>query len=164
MVSQSASFLEILPCPLIPEFLTRILPQLLIQSVFRRVPSEGVLLLLNRGRGQLSYRLSITQVPPKMNTHKTTYFFRSIMFPTIFALGIFGLGQRAKKASSFLVMAIMGGAILPKVMGATDDMFDLSRSFIVPMVCFAFIAVYAFMWPRLSGSEGLHGITASEGH
>lgn len=39
-----------------------------------------------------------------------TYFFMSIMFPTIFALGIFGLGQRAKKASSFIVMAIMGGA------------------------------------------------------
>ena len=49
------------------------------------------------------------------------------MFPTIFALGIFGLGQRAKKASSFLVMAIMGGAILPKVMGAIADMSDLSR-------------------------------------
>ena len=64
----------------------------------------------------------------------------SIMFPTIFALGIFGLGQRAKKASSFLVMAIMGGAILPKVMGAIADMYDLSRGFIVPMLCFAFIA------------------------
>jgi Fucose permease len=38
-----------------------------------------------------------------------TYFFMSIMFPTIFALGIFGLGQSAKKASSFIVMAIMGG-------------------------------------------------------
>src|SRR6202045_3617774 len=50
-----------------------------------------------------------------------TYFFMSIMFPTIFALGIFGLGQRAKRASSFLVMAIMGGAILPKGMGAIAD-------------------------------------------
>ncbi len=93
-----------------------------------------------------------------------TYFFMSIMFPTIFALGIFGLGQRAKKASSFLVMAIMGGAILPKVMGAIADMSDLSRGFIVPMVCFGFIAVYAFLWPRLSGSEGMHGVSASGGH
>ena len=47
-----------------------------------------------------------------------SYFFMSIMFPTIFALGIFGLGARAKKASAFIVMAIMGGAILPKLMGA----------------------------------------------
>jgi MFS transporter, FHS family, L-fucose permease len=45
------------------------------------------------------------------------YFFMSIMFPTIFALGIFGLGRKAKKASSFIVMAIMGGAVLPKLMG-----------------------------------------------
>jgi MFS transporter, FHS family, L-fucose permease len=93
-----------------------------------------------------------------------TYFFMSIMFPTIFALGIFGLGERAKKASSFLVMAIMGGAILPKVMGAIADMSDLSRGFIVPMVCFGFIAVYAYLWPRLSGSEGVHGVSASGGH
>jgi MFS transporter, FHS family, L-fucose permease len=93
-----------------------------------------------------------------------TYFFMSIMFPTIFALGIFGLGQRAKKASSFLVMAIMGGAILPKVMGSIADMSDLSRAFIVPMVCFGFIAVYGFLWPRLSGSEGMLGVSATGGH
>ncbi|HPT27381.1 MAG TPA: MFS transporter, partial [Bryobacteraceae bacterium] len=43
-----------------------------------------------------------------------SYFFMSIMFPTIFALGIFGLGARAKKASAYIVMAIMGGAVLPK--------------------------------------------------
>jgi FHS family L-fucose permease-like MFS transporter len=93
-----------------------------------------------------------------------TYFFMSIMFPTIFALGIFGLGQRSKKASSFLVMAIMGGAILPKVMGAIADISDLSRGFIVPMVCFGFIAAYAYLWPRLSGSEGLHGVATVGGH
>jgi FHS family L-fucose permease-like MFS transporter len=46
-----------------------------------------------------------------------SYFFMSIMFPTIFALGIFGLGVRAKKASSYIVMAIMGGAILTKTDG-----------------------------------------------
>ncbi len=93
-----------------------------------------------------------------------TYFFMSIMFPTIFALGIFGLGQRAKKASSFIVMAIMGGAILPKVMGSVADAYDLSRGFIVPMLCFAFIAVYAFLWPRLSGAESMVGVSASGGH
>jgi fucose permease len=46
-----------------------------------------------------------------------SFFFMSIMFPTIFALGIFGLGARAKKAAAYIVMAIMGGALLPKVMG-----------------------------------------------
>ena len=85
-----------------------------------------------------------------------TYFFMSIMFPTIFALGIFGLGARAKKASAFIVMAIMGGAILPKLMGYVADKFDMSRGFIVPMFCFAFVAFYGFNWPRLAKAESLH--------
>jgi FHS family L-fucose permease-like MFS transporter len=92
-----------------------------------------------------------------------SYFFMSIMFPTIFALGIFGLGARAKKASAFIVMAIMGGAILPKVMGYVADQFDMSRGFIVPMVCFAFVAFYGFNWPRFSNSESLHGVKTA-GH
>ena len=93
-----------------------------------------------------------------------TYFFMSIMFPTIFALGIFGLGQGAKKASSFIVMAIMGGAILPKVMGAVADRYDLSRGFIVPMLCFAVVAAYGFLWPRLSKAEGMTGVSTTSGH
>ena len=93
-----------------------------------------------------------------------TYFFMSIMFPTIFALGIFGLGQRAKTAASFLVMAIIGGAILPKLMGFVADKYDLSRGFIVPMFCFMFVAAYAFLWPQLSKSEGVVGVSATGGH
>jgi FHS family L-fucose permease-like MFS transporter len=80
-----------------------------------------------------------------------SYFFMSIMFPTIFALGIHGLGARAKKASAFIVMAIMGGALLPKVMGAVGDHYDMSRAFIVPLGCFAFVAFYGYAWPRLRG-------------
>ena len=93
-----------------------------------------------------------------------SYFFMSIMFPTIFALGIFGLGARAKKASAFIVMAIMGGAILPKLMGAVADKYDMSRGFIVPMFCFAFVAWYGYWWPRLSKAESLHGAPARAGH
>ena len=85
-----------------------------------------------------------------------SYFFMSIMFPTIFALGIFGLGARAKRASSYIVMGIVGGAILPKVMGAVADHYDMSRGFIVPMFCFALIACYGYLWPRLSGAASLH--------
>jgi len=98
-----------------------------------------------------------------------SYFFMSIMFPTIFALGIFGLGVRAKQASAFIVMAIMGGAILPKLMGYVADKFDMSRGFIVPLVCFAFVAFYGFDWPRLSKADGLasrpdppHGLSVAE--
>ncbi len=87
-----------------------------------------------------------------------TYFFMSIMFPTIFALGIFGLGARAKKASAFIVMAIMGGAILPKLMGAVADRYDMSRGFIVPTACFAFVAFYGFTWSRYSKADSLHAV------
>ena len=92
-----------------------------------------------------------------------TYFFMSIMFPTIFALGIFGLGSRAKTASSFLVMAIMGGAVVPKVMGAVADHYDMSRSFLVPMICFAGVACYGWNWSRLSKHRGAVTVAAG-GH
>ncbi|MBV8728472.1 MAG: MFS transporter [Acidobacteriia bacterium] len=78
-----------------------------------------------------------------------TYFFMSIMFPTIFALGIFGLGARAKRASSYIVMAIVGGALVPKLMGYIADRYDMSRGFAVPMLCFALVALYGFCWPKL---------------
>jgi FHS family L-fucose permease-like MFS transporter len=93
-----------------------------------------------------------------------SYFFMSIMFPTIFALGIYGLGARAKKASAYIVMAIMGGAILPKLMGWIADESNMSRGFIVPMFCFAFVAYYGFRWPKFSGVESLHGAELKRGH
>ena len=87
-----------------------------------------------------------------------SYFFMSIMFPTIFALGIFGLGARAKKAAAYIVMAIMGGAILPKLMGYVAEKSDMSRGFIVPMFCFAFVAFYGFNWSRFAKAESLNGV------
>src|ERR1039457_6674203 len=93
-----------------------------------------------------------------------SYFFMSIMFPTIFALGIFGLGARAKKASAFIVMAIMGGAVIPKLMGAVADKWDMSRGFIVPMFCFAFVAYYGFNWSKFSNAESLDHVTVTGGH
>jgi FHS family L-fucose permease-like MFS transporter len=93
-----------------------------------------------------------------------SYFFMSIMFPTIFALGIHGLGARAKKASGYIVMAIMGGAIVPKLMGAVADRYGISRGFLVPMVCFIFVAFYGFNWPTFSKAESLSGVPASGGH
>jgi FHS family L-fucose permease-like MFS transporter len=58
-------------------------------------------------------------------------------------------------------MAIMGGAILPKLMGAVADKYDMSRGFIVPMVCFILIALYGYGWPKLSKAESLHGVKAA---
>jgi len=86
-----------------------------------------------------------------------SYFFMSIMFPTIFALGIHGLGVRAKNASGYIVMAIMGGAMLPKLMGHVADTQGMSRGFIVPMFCFVFVTIYGFFWATLSNAPSLQG-------
>lgn len=75
----------------------------------------------------------------------STYFFMSIMFPTIFAIGLRGLGPLTKKAASFLVMAVAGGAFCPPIMGAIGDHFGMHVAFVVPLVCFLFIAVFALL-------------------
>ena len=93
-----------------------------------------------------------------------SYFFMSIMFPTIFSLGIYGLGARAKKASSFIVMSIMGGAIMPKLMGHVADVHGMSAGFVVPMLCFVVVAGYGCFWSKLSGSSGVVGMAATKGH
>ncbi len=71
------------------------------------------------------------------------FFFMSIMFPTIFALGIKDLGPQTKKASSFIVMAIVGGAVFPPLMGAISDHYTMSIGFFAPIPLFMFIFFYA---------------------
>ncbi len=93
-----------------------------------------------------------------------SFFFMSIMFPTVFALGIYGLGSKAKMASSFIVMGITGGAMMPKVMGWVGNRYDMSRGFAVPLGCFAIMTMLAFSWPLLSGASSLTGVSASKGH
>lgn len=68
-----------------------------------------------------------------------TYFFMSIMYPTIFALGIKDLGIHVSKASSILVMAIVGGALCPMLMGYIADVSSMAVGFVVPLVGFAII-------------------------
>jgi MFS transporter, FHS family, L-fucose permease len=70
------------------------------------------------------------------------YFFMSIMFPTIFALGLKGLGSHTRRASSFIVMAIVGGAVFTPLMGYIADQYSMSIGFTVPLICF--LAVLAF--------------------
>jgi FHS family L-fucose permease-like MFS transporter len=93
-----------------------------------------------------------------------SFFFMSIMFPTIFALGIHGLGKKAKLASSFIVMAIMGGALMPKLMGWIADHHGMSVGFIVPAACFLVVSLYGSMWSKLSGTKSMLGVDATKGH
>ncbi len=75
----------------------------------------------------------------------STYFFMSIMFPTIFALGVADLGTLTKKGSSFLVMAVAGGAFCPPIMGLIADNSAMSVAFIIPLLCFCVYRVVCCM-------------------
>jgi FHS family L-fucose permease-like MFS transporter len=70
-------------------------------------------------------------------------FFHSIMFPTIFALSIKGLGPQTKLGSSLLVMAIIGGAIFPALMGYISDVMNIQRAFVVPLLGYAYILYFS---------------------
>ena len=86
-----------------------------------------------------------------------SFFFMSIMYPTIFALGIRGLGDYTKLGSSLIVMSIAGGALMPFVMGYLADIsHSMSVGFIMPLFCFAFVAAYAAFWPALEKLDTGH--------
>jgi FHS family L-fucose permease-like MFS transporter len=68
--------------------------------------------------------------------------FNSIMFPNIFTLGIAGLGHLTSRGSSLLIMAIVGGALVPAIMGKMADMFGIHHSLFVPAICYLFIIYY----------------------
>jgi FHS family L-fucose permease-like MFS transporter len=70
-------------------------------------------------------------------------FFHSIMFPTIFALSLKNLGKHTKRASSLLVMAIIGGALFPALMGYISDVSSIQTAFVVPLFCYAYVLYFA---------------------
>ncbi|MGV8915685.1 MAG: MFS transporter [Kaistella sp.] len=92
--------------------------------------------------------------------------FCSIMWPSIFDLAIAGLGKNTGKASSFLVMMILGGGIIPLIQGYICD-FDLTKpggimgiswthfSYVIPILCFIYIAFYGFIAPKILKKQGI---------
>jgi len=102
--------------------------------------------------------------------------FCSIMWPSIFDLAIAGLGKNTGKASSFLVMMILGGGIIPLIQGWICD-FDKASpegilgitwthfSYVIPILCFIYLAFYGFITPRILKKQGIEmGETTSSGH
>jgi FHS family L-fucose permease-like MFS transporter len=68
--------------------------------------------------------------------------FNSIMFPNIFTLGISQLGHLTSRGSSLLIMAIVGGAIVPSLMGIMADAFGIHHSLFIPAICYVYIIYY----------------------
>jgi len=82
-------------------------------------------------------------------------FFNSIMFPNIFALAVKGLGPMTSKGSGLIMTAVVGGAIVPALIGALADKAGIQNSFVIPIFCYLFIAYYG-LW----GSKPSRTVTA----
>jgi MFS transporter, FHS family, L-fucose permease len=72
-------------------------------------------------------------------------FFMSMMYPTIFALGVEGLGTHTKTGGAVIVMSIVGGAVIPLLMGRVGDLAGVALSYAVPVVCFLAVVLYAWL-------------------
>jgi len=82
-------------------------------------------------------------------------FFNSIMFPNIFTLGIVGLGPMTSKGSGLIMTAVVGGAVVPFLFGALADKVGIQHAFVLPMICYLYIAYYG-----LVGSKPQRTVTA----
>ena len=69
-------------------------------------------------------------------------FFFSIMFPTIFSLGLKNLGKHTQQASSFISMGVVGGALFPLIMGKVADNVGVAHAYYLPIICY--IVIFAF--------------------
>jgi FHS family L-fucose permease-like MFS transporter len=74
--------------------------------------------------------------------------FNSIMFPSIFTLGIAELGPLTGEGSGIMIMAIVGGAIVPVLVGVLADRIGIHHSFILPLICYLYIVYYGFKGSR----------------
>ena len=81
--------------------------------------------------------------------------FCSIMWPCIFSLSISGIGKYTSQGSSFLIMMILGGAIIPPVQGKLADIFTIQDSYWVAVLCFAFLLMYSFLTQKILSKQNL---------
>lgn len=81
--------------------------------------------------------------------------FCSIMWPCIFALSIAGLGKYTSQGSAFLIMMILGGAIIPPLQGKLADIFSIQSSYIIAILCFVYLLFYAFRTKTILDQQGV---------
>ena len=79
----------------------------------------------------------------------------SIMWPAIFSLSVAGLGKYTSQGSAFLIMMILGGGILPPIQGKLADIIGIHQSYILAVVCFAYLAVFAFVVKGILRKQGI---------
>lgn len=79
----------------------------------------------------------------------------SIMWPSIFALAITGLGKYTAQGSAFLVMMILGGGIIPPLQGKLSDIIGIHNSYIIPVLCFVYITAFAYLAKKALQKQGI---------
>ena len=116
--------------------------------VLRRIQPGNVLAVCAIAAAALVTASMMTGGHAAMWTILAVGFFNSIIFPTIFSLGVAELGPLTGNGSGLLNMAIVGGAVLPLIQGAIADRFGLHHAFVLPVICYLYLVFYA-----LSGSK-----------
>jgi FHS family L-fucose permease-like MFS transporter len=111
--------------------------------VLRRIKAGNLLALCAIAAASLVTASMMTGGHAAMWTILAVGFFNSIMFPTIFSLGVAELGPLTGNGSGLLNMAIVGGAVLPVIQGVIADQFGLHHAFVLPVICYLYILFYA---------------------
>ena len=91
--------------------------------------------------------------------------FCSIMWPSIFALGIAGIGKYTSQGSAFLIMMILGGGIIPPLQGKIADIIGIHQSYFIPVLCFLYLAFYGWKVLQILKEQGIaHEVEVGSGH
>ncbi len=117
--------------------------------IMSRILAEKVLIVCGLGASIAMISAIFTSGMLGVSSFFLCFLCESIMFPTIFALAIKGLGEQTKRASSFLIMSIVGGAIAPVLMGYIADTVSMSMAFFIPLGCFLFILGFGISYKKL---------------
>jgi FHS family L-fucose permease-like MFS transporter len=117
-------------------------------ALLRRIPAGRLLAIFAIGAAALVTITALTGGSVAMWAVIAVGLCNSIMFPTIFALGIEGLGPATGEGSSLLVMAIVGGALVPVAVGALADTIGLQLAFLLPALCYLYIVFYGLRGSR----------------
>jgi len=131
-------------------------------AVLRKWPPGRVLATFALAAGSLAGLAMVMGGSAAMVTILAVGLFNSIMFPTIFTLGIDGLGDDTGQGSGILCMAIVGGALLPVLQGYIADHAGLHVAFVVPVICYAYISWYGFVGSVRRRAPATAGAQAAE--
>lgn len=112
-------------------------------ALLQKLPTRKVLGVAATAAALLTLTSMLTTGATAMWSILFVGFFNSIMFPSIFTLGIDGLGKLTSRGSAILVAAIVGGAIVPELQGLLADRIGIHHAFILPVLCYLYIVYFA---------------------